>query len=531
MPHLGGNSEAVESIRRICRNEMKLEFDSFRAELRDIRIRLERNELSRDQVPSEYCGFEKRVSSDGYHMLLPEEPSLQHMQKKECIGPTFAAVQSTTPDPFRISEMQSNLFKIDARLARVEEMSSSASSCSASPYQNNARDCFRMSPHEQNKSMQGEFERSATLEGEDFSHVPVTIANTVHADAPTLSEEYRQILYNAKEEYELMHDVWGAATFVILKDLPDVSWGDIKLENILRISLVFFVLALNLFFQFMFLYWIGILVMLPNVASIQDAYRTFHDVAFDRGHFNELAFDSLTDFQKGRICDVGISKTMFMAACIFLWVAKCCHEMRQIYRRRRSLEILPALPLGVASTHMVHEVQYKIGNFYKERRNMIVCLDRRTYIWLHVLIFVPRYVISSLLLVAGMTFLTATASFDDLILNSLSLSFVFDIDVLFYKCFLPLRLDRTLGISRICAPPEYEAKHMTRAELDVSLVKRVYRRSIVVCCFCFLTVCAWFVVQPVLPGYEYDVTKSCSKFLTVKTQKLCRPFEGNCFPK
>lgn len=362
----------------------------------------------------------------------------------------------------------------------------------------------------------------------DIQTVTVTVTD-MDADVETHSQKFREILKNAKQEYDLACDVWGATTYVIVKDFADMAMGEIMLENVLRVTMVLLVLATNLFFQFMFLYWIGYLVMLPNIKAIQETYRSYHQVAWNGTHFRQQAFDDLGD-EREKVCEMAISTALFMWACIFLWVARCMHEFRLIYRRKRSIDLLPDLPSGIAATHMVHELKVQIGDLLEEKKAMLVCMNRLTYLCVHILIFVPRIIISTCLLFMGTAFLTATESFSELILNSLALAFIFDIDELFFQCFLPDRIRKNLERTKIVSPSEEHLTHLSGKALDAADVKRVYLRSAVVLLITFSFVCIWFLVQPILPGYQFDVADKCSGYLEEGRLIPCKPWQKDCFP-
>merc|ERR1711957_817943 len=67
----------------------------------------------------------------------------------------------------------------------------------------------------------------------------------------------------------------------------------------------------------------------------------------------------------------------------------------------------------------------------------IVALTRQTRSMLFSLVCLPKLAISIALLFLGYAWLSATTSFEDLLMNTVSMEFVLHIDELFFTTFLP----------------------------------------------------------------------------------------------
>lgn len=382
------------------------------------------------------------------------------------------------------------------------------------------------------------------IEGDNIENMSVTflerlwlldrIRHKDHTlDRERLTQAYRKILVNAKIEEDMALDVWGATIFAIVKDIPDLVMGEITLENSLRLILILICLYLNLFCQIWLVYFVGWNVMFPNVNRLQIVYGTYHKIAFNasNGHFDQRGFDSLPELIRERVCSNGIATHFFLWICVFLWAVNCFNEFRMVVHRRNSLFRLPHLPKGVAPTHMVHELNLKIGDYMSEFKNKIVCLDTLSIVLVHVLVIIPRSFIALSMLVIGTTFISASKSFEDLILNSLAMSFIFNIDNLLFDCFLPQRLAKNLQHTKIATPPVIAIT--SQKVIDQAMMKRAYKGSAVLLILVLGFVCAWdyFVTVAILPGYEDDVMVHCSSYLNSRANLTCRPFERDCFPK
>jgi len=135
-------------------------------------------------------------------------------------------------------------------------------------------------------------------------------------------------------------------------------------------------------------------------------------------------------------------------AILFLFAAQCFRELRAINRRRRLLHSLPWLPNGREPADMVYEAEIGMGHFV-ERKLIFCCINRMTSVAVYGLILIPKFLIACGLAGLGCCWLASSASFGDLILNSLALVFVTDIDEILFNVFLPPRLEDNLSKLKI----------------------------------------------------------------------------------
>lgn len=344
---------------------------------------------------------------------------------------------------------------------------------------------------------------------------------------------YAEIQSNAQVESDLQCNVWSAGILAIVKDVPDCLMRGKKIESSTRVKWVALTLFINLYLQFIFLYWIWRNSVLPEVRSLQIQYKEFHRVAYHQGQFSSQGFDSMGEGRRG-ICEMALSTNLFVIACLFLWASRCLNEMRIVYRRWRSISSLPRLPPDLTTTHMAHEVRLQEGEYFKEDKIMIICLNRSSRLLLNVVILGPSFLIAVLMLLLGTAFLTATASFTDLILNSVALSFVFDIDELLMSCFLPARLKHKLEVTKIMCPLDVSRQGMSAQDAEDTEIKEAYAHSLVILLAVIAWLWVWLAWNPVLPGYEWDVGKHCAGFLSADRTIPCpwwNVWNNQCFSK
>lgn len=309
--------------------------------------------------------------------------------------------------------------------------------------------------------------------------------------------------------------------YVIVKDLPDVVSFSYQTEQLLRLSFVLLIGILNLILQTFFLIWIMKFVMLPSIRTAQDVYEEFHrKTSVD---FSDDEFEG----HKDQLCGLVLGNYKFMYAVLFLWMCRGANEFLKCHRLVRYLNALPWLPSGCTVQDQVHEEAVDdVLTAADEEDLRLVCLNGGSRMALFILVVIPKIVIAGCLLVMGLVWLTASPAYTDLILNSLALGFVLDIDSLLYETFLPARLHQSIEHMSFAMP--LKAKEDESAD-----IVQAYIRSGVVLTICLVGIAVFLQYQPVVPGYDWDVYHYCKSFILEKQAVWCFSFtvpEEGCFP-
>lgn len=340
-------------------------------------------------------------------------------------------------------------------------------------------------------------------------------------------EPYRKIVDNATDHYDVVGDCWNAMLFIVLKDVPDMMAGILEYEMMLRVTMVTICYVINVFLQLGLLYWIATMVTLPSIRRAQTFYRNYHQKGFNNvtGDFNITAFEEMGE-ERQDICQIALSSQLFLMAILFLFAAQCFRELRAINRRRRLLHQLPWLPTGREPADMVYEAEIGMGHFV-ERKLIFCCINRMTSVAVYGLILIPKCLIACGLAGLGCCWLASSASFGDLILNSLALVFVTDIDEILFNVFLPPRLEDNLSKLKIALAPN---EKLTEEERDLKDVHDAYCRSAWFLAGTILFVLGFMLFQPVIPNFARDVHVACEGYLNERRRIECMPMEENCFP-
>lgn len=340
--------------------------------------------------------------------------------------------------------------------------------------------------------------------------------------------------------YDLKMNMWSCGIFTLVEDVPYLWRGHNRFESLIRMVTILGVLALNVILQCSFLYFISQDLLSPAIHLAQEMYARYHAIAFDEeGQFLREGF-ALLGAMKGDLCQIPLSKVLFLSAVLFLWVTTCLRSFLELLEDIYVFQRLPKLPAGIAITHMFAETDVEEGAC-----DLLVCLSPWTRVFLWVLIFIPQVVIILVVFLLGCDWLLGTLNFGDLILNSLALEFVTGIDELLFECFMPQRLKDNLTSMKVVYPTYKKpplrrmgtqsesmltpAQRETKAE-DLVDLKRAYSGSLITLSAVVLALVAVLYFQQVIPDYQWDVHAHCEAVVEKSDSFLCPAFQQDCFP-
>jgi len=158
---------------------------------------------------------------------------------------------------------------------------------------------------------------------------------------------------------------------------------------------------------------------------------------------------------------------------------------------------------------------------------------------LHAVITIPKLVLNCILFLYGTRWLVATTDFAGLVLNSVALSFIVEIDELIYATLLPLKVHEAVDSTKLLA-------HQQSEEADIGDRWTAYTRAwlffaaAVFFGFAYINYSQYFdwdlLMLPigVLPGYQFDlnVPGRCDRVIEEMSSDLCKyRFDAfYCFP-
>jgi len=306
-----------------------------------------------------------------------------------------------------------------------------------------------------------------------------------------------------------------------VNDLPEWRAGRASKEVKIRIVFCSLVFMINLGIQGILLFFIGKLLMMPGMLSVQNIYRTFHEKAFSDGLFDRDKFDDMHVMEKNHLCGLALSQGLFVRVILFLWVTTNVGEVRDNFSMMLGACNLPRLPAGLDTRLMVRDLPQT-----DVEEHCVVCLNMLGKVSLLIIVFIPKFLIAFILSFSGCVWLMAAENTGDLILNSLALAFVCKVDELIAAVFFPVNFQVTLANLAFYLPagPEVDDddKQMHKRFLDFVICGGILLSAIG-----FVEILILY--QPVIPSYAGDVTMTCMGFINAQVP-WCLPWQTDCFP-
>jgi hypothetical protein len=320
-------------------------------------------------------------------------------------------------------------------------------------------------------------------------------------------------------------DCWGALIYIIVNDFPDLLAGRVNQEQVIRVVSTLTLFTVNMACQLMIVFFICSRLMLPGMLSAQNVYKYFHEVAFfENGNFDGDAWHAIED--RDKICELAVAQGLFVRVIIFLWLTTNLLEINKNVKQRQALMGLPSLPDDQETWLMVRDECGKEGD-----QNWIIMLNTQSKVLLIALVYIPKRLIVLGLIFAGSCWLLATEKVSDLILNSLALAFVVEVDELIATTFFPdFFLDQLekMYVATAIDPKRLDKKGKIDNAKEGERRSRAFRNSALVVVFSIVFVELIMRYQPILPGFTFDVMGRCQ---SVQENEVpwCLPWQRDCF--
>lgn len=297
--------------------------------------------------------------------------------------------------------------------------------------------------------------------------------------------------------FDVPEDSYGAAILAIAKESRHlIEPGEGRLMGILRLVYPLFLLSLNLLAQGLVLFFIFGQVVRPAVRVVQEMMVEFHkDIYTHDAQFRVDAWEAWD--KKSEVCQLALSNRTFSGIILFLWTLSNTVEFRAAERFWRSID---ELPYPLEGEPMIGEV---------DGSPSILSLNAASRRMLELFVVLPKAFFSCVLWYCGCEVLAATTSFQDLVLNTVAMNFVTNIDEILYHALLPASYAKLVSEINFTYYIPYDPRREERQE------KQSFRRA-----FLWLVVTPVLVivymdyVQDVLPGeLVHEIHHHCGAFL------------------
>lgn len=310
----------------------------------------------------------------------------------------------------------------------------------------------------------------------------------------------------------------GMTIAVVARDLHRMASGappTYVFLKVSRITLTFALLWMAYSAQIFLIIATKTLVTPYQVSStrkVYDAYETTmytddagvaHTKTTDNGYnrgigeefFDVSRFSKFSDEDKRAICSIPMSQPYFFMTIVLIWTLRVLSSTR-VYVLMLSRLFLPC---SVKYTATYSEIMEDGDDGAQVIAGMPLCLKLGIFIF----VLLPNFLIAAVLLYLGSRFLASDSGFDGILLDAIVLEFILQLPDLVYSSTAPLR---------------------TQVETTSTLFKPLYEDQGASCFTYYLSflqlfaALVWvilyvFVLQTVLPDYNWDVRASCNDYL------------------
>jgi len=306
-------------------------------------------------------------------------------------------------------------------------------------------------------------------------------------------------------EIHLPEDTYGAAILAIMKEFTEIQSPETPTTCVTLVKCMFaaVILLLNLLLQFSVLYFIEKYVVSLSVHHVQTTYARFHRSFFTAdGEFLQSEWDESLD--KADLCDIAMTNYVFYVTVLFLWTISCLQEFRGAQR----------LVVNISNIPLVESGEDVFLDEPDSDKQSIVAITRPVRWTLYLAVCLPKIIISFMLLRLGLRWLSATRSFEDMVMNAIAMTFVIQIDELLYHFAIPAPYCKQVAETSIFITSE--------GVPAATLEWKAYQRSImyVVVALVLVIVYADFI-QDVLPSTVYEAHSICRTFMEEEFSPVC----------
>lgn len=337
-----------------------------------------------------------------------------------------------------------------------------------------------------------------------------------------LKEQHDDSNEDAGELTGIDQDVYGATLFSVIYDLSELFTGadtdrlGLNL-HMMRMTFVLLILTANFSLQVGMLYWVYTYIVLTTVHQAQYLYQMYHHDCFVDGVFSLELFEKWP--YQTELCGIGFANFGFMYAILFLWWMTMVNELRKNDRMLRTIQSVSHTDDPLQMVFVTDDGAVHFKKLMKPVR------------WiLYIVLVVPKILITVGLLLVGTVWLTATARYEDIIMNAIALEFVVQVDELLFSAMLPTFICARIANTKFWKPvPEGDPLERKRTVFVRGYTRSyVYLFGTVTLVYIFLTYGQELPLIGVFPGFENDVY--CDEVFKKTYQRVC-VFGIECFTK
>eukprot|EP00927_Polykrikos_kofoidii_P074715 TRINITY_DN70741_c0_g1_i1.p1 TRINITY_DN70741_c0_g1~~TRINITY_DN70741_c0_g1_i1.p1 ORF type:complete len:406 (-),score=51.12 TRINITY_DN70741_c0_g1_i1:196-1347(-) len=324
--------------------------------------------------------------------------------------------------------------------------------------------------------------------GERLARTPRSSRGVMRQPSTTETSEKESL------EIDIEEDTWGVFILAAVYSLHRCKDGGHGHGERVACFFAFGLYVLNFVVQLSLVWFVQQHAVNPAIRSVQGMVQYFHAGVFDTdGQFLRENWDA---FDKEGLCQIAMRDVMFSRLIIFIWTTTMMVEIRACDKLLVDILAMPVCSNANDMVTMSSDV---------ESRVLVVGLTKPVRLSLIVFVCIPRLLLALLLLQVGFTFLTASLTLKDLLLNAVAIKFIMNIDEMLYLASLP-ELHREAVAKASFVQPRTEDDS---AKMQFSAYKRSLGFWFVAFCYMYISE---EVLQTVLPPSISEMTSMCSEW-------------------
>mmetsp|Transcript_49625 Transcript_49625/g.91594 ORF Transcript_49625/g.91594 Transcript_49625/m.91594 type:complete len:374 (-) Transcript_49625:135-1256(-) len=267
----------------------------------------------------------------------------------------------------------------------------------------------------------------------------------------------------------------------------------------LNLVMVLALQVLNVWVQLKLLIEVSTLIAQPAVLRLRSMYEDFTqscgiiDVHWSEARVLDTFRKWNSEQEKEELCRFPQTEPFFFFLVVFIWTMYLCYEIKQTCQLSWTVLMLDR-PNGKAVT--IWECD---GNYIITKMGLVL------KVWLSITVFIPKLVIGLILWYIGAEWLTATPGVDNLMLNSLALAFICEVDELIFRTCMSQVAKFSLERTKLPLPSfTYTPTVWGPAEMAATS-----------------TLCIWIAYfyvyhfQQAIPDYRWDLEVVCDFYRKV----------------
>jgi len=313
----------------------------------------------------------------------------------------------------------------------------------------------------------------------------------------------------------IVEDTFGMAIVSMVRDMSNFQNGtSYPLLRTCRLMSSIFSMLFTVTLQMFLLYNVRKLISSKSVYEIREIYSAYEvhmypnatrksRFGFDRGipgYFQPAQFETLDEELRDSVCEIPLAHPWYLMSLLLIWtitvlptVRHCLFYMHRVYR----------LPNVDSMGHALKDFTREDGDDARPGMKIIKGLTTYMKALIYVSVLLPQLIIACIVLYMGTRWLTSTADLPELLLNAVALEFILALREMLYVSLAPYRCQ--VEVRTTFLPP-----HHTHSKVDIKGYFGSY-------CYALLAI-GWvvlyvFVLQGVLPEYNWDVRDMCDPFL------------------